>query len=60
MKFQITISTDELKELVMQHIKDKLGIQFDPNRLRIEVKSSQNYRSEWEIADFRATYQGEG
>lgn len=57
----ITVEIDEaeLKRIIIAHIQDyfndKYG-KFDANKVIFEVKSKQNYRSEWEVADFRARY----
>lgn len=56
----IYIELDEktLRQLVATYIADKLGDSFvlDDNAIQIEVKSRQNYKSEWEEAAFRAPY----
>lgn len=56
----IYIELDEktLRQLVATYIAEKLGDSFvlDDNAIQIEVKSRQNYKSEWEEAAFRATY----
>lgn len=55
MKIEIEIDEKRLRELVLDEIHDKLGsIAFTPDDVKIEVKSKQNYRSEWEPAKFRA------
>ena len=59
MKVTIYITKEELKKLVINHIEQKLQGDFDPNHIKIETKSTQNYKSEWESADFRAIYEGE-
>lgn len=57
MTLNIEINEAELKQLILQHLQSKLGdIALDDNALKIEVKSKQNYRAEWEAAKFRATY----
>ncbi len=58
MKLTIEIDEATLKELVLNHIQDKLGsIVLDRNKLKIETRSTQNYKAEWESADYRATYE---
>jgi len=58
MKIKIQMDEETLVDLIMQHIRDKLGeIQLHRDEVIIEVKSQQNYKSEWEKADFRATYE---
>jgi hypothetical protein len=59
MKIKIEISELEMKQLVVLELYRRLGnVEIDEKLLRIEVKSKQNYKSEWEIAAFRATYEG--
>lgn len=55
----IEIDETELKRLVVAHLGSKLGDRdLDEKKLTIEVKSSQNFRAEWEPAHYRATYKG--
>jgi len=59
-QFRIEISEKELRDLVDEHLRRKLGsCVFDEKNVVIEVKSKQNYKSEWEQAAFRAVYEGE-
>lgn len=54
---RIELSEKELRALVAQHLRDLLGdIAPRQDDVRIEVKSKQNYKSEWEEAEFRAVY----
>lgn len=55
MKFNIEIDENELKRLVFNHLQEKLGeVPLLMTDIQIEVKSQQNYKSEWEKAAFRA------
>jgi len=55
MKISISIDELELRKLVHSHLQEKLGdVALSPNDIEIEVKSKQNYKSEWEVAAFRA------
>lgn len=55
MKIQIEITEEELKSLVIAHLENKLGdVSFKREEVKIETKSTQNYKSEWETAAFRA------
>lgn len=61
MKIEIEIDEAELKLMVFERFKAVLG----PNKIRvedikIEVKSKQNYKSEWEPAAFRARVEKHG
>jgi hypothetical protein len=58
-KFDIEIDEEELKSLVINALADKLGggrggVPFNAKDVKIEVKSKQNFRSEWEESAYRA------
>lgn len=55
MKIKVELTSDDLKKLVVQHLQDHINSTIKADDVKIEVKSKQNYKSEWEIADFRAT-----
>lgn len=60
MKIHLEIDEATIKKLLMQYIADTLGsVAFNPLAVKIETKSKQNYRSEWETAAFRATYEAD-
>lgn len=63
MKVSFHIDERELRELVIREFCNKVGVsvgQLNPNTVKIETKSKQNYRSEWESgAGFRASYEGD-
>lgn len=55
LKFEIDEQT--IKRILVSYIQSKLGdVKVDENDVKIEVKSKQNYRSEWETSAFRAQY----
>jgi len=56
MKLSFQIEEKELRELIAAHILRQIGATIDPASIAVEVKSKQNYRSEWEAAAFRATF----
>lgn len=54
-KVTIEITEQELRELVIEELERRLGsIQISKEDVSIQVKSKQNYKSEWEEASFRA------
>jgi len=55
MNINIVLSEEDLKKLVVKELSDKLNCNIDIGVVKIEVKSKQNYKSEWEPAAFRAT-----
>jgi hypothetical protein len=56
MKINIEVDEKKVRELVFKYIASVLGeeLELKPDDVAIEVKSKQNYRSEWESAAFRA------
>lgn len=57
MRIKIEINEGDVKQLILNEIARKLGdIPFDKTKVVIETKSKQNYKSEWEVADFRVSY----
>lgn len=54
---EIKVDEDQLKKLVLDFIQNKMGdLPLDNSKVSIQVKSKQNYRSEWEEASFKAIY----
>lgn len=51
----ITVTKEKLRELVVNHLQTLVNVDFDPKKVVIETRSKQNYKSEWENADFRAS-----
>ncbi len=53
---KISLEIDEacLRSLVIDHLSRILNLDLSSKDVSIEVKSKQNYRSEWEPAQFRA------
>lgn len=59
MRFSIELTEKEVRAIIVAHLAERLGPTFKPELLRIETKSSRNYKAEWEIADFRVRYEGD-
>ena len=53
MKFHLTLTEHDIRKILSDHIATEYGVRLDPTLLHIEVKSKQNYRSEWEHANIR-------
>ena len=52
----IEYTEHDLKKLVMADLAEKMpDVAFKETDVKIETKSNQNYRAEWEQAAFRAT-----
>lgn len=60
MHVKIEISEKDLKNLVKEYLQDKLNMEIEDHLIDIKVKSKQNYKSEWESASFKATYEQAG
>lgn len=58
MSIKIEIDEKKLRGLVLDYLRAKLGdVSLNSDRVVILVKSKQNYKSEWEEAAFKATYE---
>lgn len=53
-RVKVEIDEQALRRLVVRHLSEHTGLELADKDVRIEVKSRQNYRSEWEQASFRA------
>lgn len=54
-KLRIEMDQQKVSELILSYIEEQYGIKetLDTKNVTILVKSKQNYRSEWEPADFK-------
>lgn len=54
---EIVIDKAKLRIIIREYLQHKLGnIEIQDADIDIFVKSRQNYRSEWESADFKAIF----
>lgn len=53
MKISVELNEDNIRGILANYLNNKFSINIKPDQLHIEVKSKQNYKSEWEIADIR-------
>lgn len=56
MDIRVELSEKEIREAVYFYIKANMGIEVPMEAIKIQVKSKQNYKSEWEEAAFRAHF----
>lgn len=59
MKIKIELGEGDIKRLVRQELSRRLGSDPSEKDIKIETKSKQNYRSEWERADYRVIYEAD-
>jgi len=57
MKIKIELSEDECKNIILTYITDKMNMPLVEKNVRFYTKSKQNYKSEWEISDFKVVYE---
>ena len=57
MTIKIELTEDDLKKLVIEHVEDKINHTMDKSKMKILVKSKQNYKSEWEVASYKLEYE---
>ncbi len=56
MHIEITLTENEISKLIYDELHRLCGnLPVVPGDVQIQVKSKQNYKSEWEAASFRAT-----
>lgn len=56
MKIQIEMSEEDVKKLVLEHLRTTLNnYEITLSDVNIMVKTKHNFRSEWENGNFKAT-----
>lgn len=54
----IEIDEHDLRRIIHDYLRKTLGdVEISEQYIKIEVKSSQNWKAEWEQAKFRAVYE---
>lgn len=56
MQIEIMLTRDDLKQIIADYISNRVGYDIEADKVTIETKSKQNFKSEWEQADFRAKF----
>lgn len=55
-KITIIYTKEMLKRLILKDLEERVpGFSIEETNIKIMVKSTQNYKSEWENAEFKAT-----
>lgn len=51
----IELNSTDIRKLIIEHFEKKFpGVTITSELVEIQVKSTQNYKSEWETAAFKA------
>jgi hypothetical protein len=53
MKVAVELDRNEIKKAIAKYVSQLYSVDVETDLLVLEVKSKQNYRSEWEEADCR-------
>ena len=54
MRIRIDLTEEDVRKALIAYVETKLDSTVEGSGLVIETKSKQNYKSEWEVAQFRA------
>lgn len=55
MKLIVNLSEEEIRGIIANYLQETFGIVFAAKDIPIQVKSKQNYKSEWEEAEIRVS-----
>ena len=53
MKISVELTEENIRAILAEWINEKFYLSLSGSDLHIEVKSKQNYKSEWELAHIR-------
>lgn len=56
MQAKFELSEKDIRAAIQAWISKEIGVAIYPDQIEIQVKSKQNYKSEWETASFRANF----
>lgn len=57
MNIKVEINSNDIKYIVAKKISEVIGQCVEPDNFTVLVKSKQNYKSEWEPAEFKVVYE---
>lgn len=55
-QINIELDEDDINQAVSSFIHEHFGVKIPAGDVKLEVKSKQNYKSEWEQASYRAKF----
>lgn len=56
MRAELQLTADDIRTAIQEYIIKRTGVFVAPTSITMQTKSKQNFRSEWEEADFRAHF----
>lgn len=59
MKAVVELSEEDIREAICDYVRVRTGVSLKPSAVKVQVKSQQNWKSEWELAHFRAHFEAE-
>jgi hypothetical protein len=60
MKLKIEMTSENIAQMILRELSAKLDLTLKESDIKIFVRSKQNFRDkEWEIGEFKVTYEGE-
>lgn len=57
MKILLELNEDNIRAIIAEWLNTNYNQDFRPEEINIQVKSKQNYKSEWETAEIRVNTQ---
>lgn len=57
MLVKISLTEDEIRQAISRYIQDKTSVFVEHTDVKIQVKSEQNYKAEWENARIRCDFE---
>lgn len=55
MIIKVELTEPEILQAIAQFVADKTGVTVESKSLYVQVKSKQNFKSEWELAAIRVS-----
>lgn len=59
MKAKIELTESDIRDAILAHIHRQLGLTIPREQFKVQVKSKQDYRSEWEEAAIRCDFEAD-
>lgn len=56
MRVAVSLQEQEIKQAIADYVHTRSGVAIRPDAVTVEVKSKQNFKSEWEQAAIRCEF----